>query len=213
MTLRTATAEQTTVDREVRVAAIGLETRGDGDEQRTMVGHAALFNNVTNIGNWYREQIAPGAFATAIKEDDVRALVDHEPSRILGRNTAGTLSLREDKKGLLVEITPPDTQLARDLIVSMERGDVTQMSFAFTVRSQKWDDLDDEESNELPMRTLLDVRLYDVSVVTYPAYPDTEVGVRSLQAARKAGLVTPATLARVKMRQRLIGIDAPSAVD
>lgn len=196
--------QQTTPDRETRVASIAIEARADEGDARRMVGYAAVFNSITNIGNWYREQIAPGAFARAIQEDDVRALVDHEPSRILGRNKSGTLTLAEDERGLRVEITPPDTQLARDLMVMMDRGDVTQMSFAFTVRAQEWSDMDEP----LPLRTVKDVRLFDVSVVTYPAYDETEVALRSLKEARAPALVSGAELRRLNMKRRLIGIDA-----
>src|SRR4051812_13150212 len=85
------------------------ELRADKDK-RTIVGHAAVFNSPTDLG-WFREQIRPGAFAESVKVDDVRALFNHNPDHVLGRNKAGTLKLAEDDKGLAIEITPPDTQL------------------------------------------------------------------------------------------------------
>jgi hypothetical protein len=94
---------------------------------------------------------------------------------VLGRNKAGTLRLHEDDHGLAIEIDPPDTQWARDLMVSMERGDVTQMSFGFTVAEDSWE----QDKDEKVTRTILKIKeLYDVSPVTFPAYPQTEAHVR-----------------------------------
>lgn len=154
--------------------------RGSDGAPSKIIGHAAVFNQLSEDLGGFREQIAPGAFAEAVKSDDVRALWNHNPDHILGRNLAKTLILSEDSRGLAIEIIPPDTQMARDLMVSMERGDVTQMSFGFSVRAngQNWGK--DDAGNAI--RTLTRVRLFDVSPVTYPAYPQTDVAVRSLNA-------------------------------
>lgn len=166
-----------TIERRFR----GGEARAAADDEgRRLQGYAAVFNSPTNIAGLFREQVAPGAFAGAIDRDDVRALIDHQVSPVLGRTTAGTLSLREDGIGLAVDIDPPDTQFARDLRVSVERGDVNQMSFAFFVRAEVWEEVE----GELPLRTIQDVALVDVSVVTFAAYEDTSVAVRSLEHAR-----------------------------
>lgn len=146
----------------------------DGDKPK-IVGHAALFNTWSGPMCGFKERIAPGAFKKSIKEDDVRALFNHDPNQILGRNTSGTLELREDKMGLDIEIDPPDTQLGRDLIVSIERGDVSQQSFAFSVVDEEW--VYPKDKTKPAERTLKEVRLYDVSPVTYPAYEDTDVTV------------------------------------
>ena len=151
------------------------QLRIEGESAPKIVGYAAVFNTWTDIGGWFRESIKPGAFAKTIKENDVRALIDHESSKILGRNKAKptpTLSLREDATGLVVEIVPPDTTYGKDLIVSMRRGDLTQMSFGFLVNKQEVDYEKDE-------RTLVDVTLFDVSVVTFPAYPTTSAELRA----------------------------------
>jgi HK97 family phage prohead protease len=131
----------------------------------------------------FREKIAPGAFKKALKSSDVRMLWNHDPNIVLGRTTSGTLTLKEDKNGLYIENTPPDTQLVRDMVLSpIERGDVTQQSFGFTIKKDSWEE-PDENSNELPTRTIEEVReLFDVSPVTYPAYPDTTVALRSKQS-------------------------------
>ena len=154
-----------------------IEQRSDNGPAK-IIGHAAVFNSLSEDLGGFREMIKPGAFTRAVKEDDVRALFNHNPDHILGRNTAGTLTLAEDERGLLIEITPPDTQIARDLLVSMERGDITQMSFGFRTRAGGYSWGEDENGNYI--RTLTDLKLYDVSPVTYPAYAETDVAVRSL---------------------------------
>lgn len=146
-------------------------------EGKKIVGYAAKFapNRSQDLGGFI-EQIDPQAFTRTLAENaDVRALIDHNPSLILGRTVSGTLRLSTDSTGLLVEITPPDTSYARDLMVSLERGDVTQMSFAFVTKQDTW-----AKEGTSNIRTLLDVDLHDVSAVTYPAYLDTEVGLRSM---------------------------------
>lgn len=143
------------------------------DDSPKITGYAAVFNTWADIGGWFRESIKPGAFRKTIKEADVRALWNHDPNYVLGRNKAGTLRLREDAKGLAVEIDPVDSMWANDLVKSMKRGDVSQMSFGFTVNKEEIDPVKDE-------RVLTDVTLFDVSVVTYPAYPTTSAQVRSL---------------------------------
>lgn len=192
-------------DREVRTFALSefrIERR-DGESAK-IVGHAAVFNERSEDLGGFREQIAPGAFADAIKQDDIRALFNHNPDHVLGRNKAGTLSLREDDKGLAIEITPPDTQMARDLMISMERGDITQMSFGFRVRANGYNWAEDADGTVI--RTLTAVRLFDVSPVTYPAYPQTDVAVRSLEQWRGESEKpnSDSTLDLVLRRQRLI---------
>jgi len=146
---------------------------------RKITGYAAVFNSPTDVG-WFREKIEPGAFGASIGSDDIRALWNHDSNYVLGRNKSGSLMLVEDLHGLKIEIDPPDTQWARDLMVSMERGDVSQMSFGFQTLTDRWELQDGKE-----IRTLEKVKLFDVSPVTFPAYPDTEVGLRSLEEYRK----------------------------
>ena len=150
-----------------------IETREDG--KKLIRGHAAVFNTETDLG-WFRERIAPGAFSESIGKDDVRALFNHDENFILGRNKAGTLTMREDEQGLYVEIDPPDTQVARDLVTSIERGDISQMSFGFQTIKDSWET---EENAAKDLRTLEKVKLWDVSPVTFPAYQETDVAVRS----------------------------------
>lgn len=145
----------------------------DGKKRR-IVGHAAVFNKDSEFMG-FTERVAPGAFRSAINNDDVRALINHDPNFVLGRNRAGTLKMYEDDIGLHVEIDPPETQYAKDLLTVMDRGDVSQMSFGFVTKTDEWD-----YSGDWPVRTLKDVELFDVSIVTYPAYPDTSAAVRSM---------------------------------
>lgn len=153
--------------------AIAIERR-EGAALPVIVGHPSVFNQWTDIGGWFEERVAVGAFAESIVEDDIRALFNHDPNIVLGRNKAKTLRLSEDSQGLRMEIDPPDTQAARDLVVSLERGDISGGSIGFRVLKQEWD-----ESGEILKRTILKASLFDVSPVTFPAFPQTDVGLRS----------------------------------
>ena len=164
---------------ETRTLTRPVEVRAAGDSGRTIAGYAAVFGSTADIGDSFREIIAPGAFSGAVS-GDVRALIDHDSGRIIGRTTAGTLRLREDDMGLAVEIDLPDTTDGRDLAVLIERGDVSGMSFGFVVTKQMWD-----ETGDVPTRTIQAVDLREVSVVAFPAYDDTSIALRSLDDARK----------------------------
>ena len=139
-----------------------------------ITGYAAMFNAMSEELWGFREQIAPGAFDD-VMADDVRALFNHDPNFVLGRTTAKTLAISVDQTGLRNEITPPDTQWARDLMTSMKRGDITQQSFAFTVKNDRWEW--NKETDQVTRTILKLERLYDVSIVTYPAYPQTTAQV------------------------------------
>lgn len=179
-----------------------LEKRAEGGV--TLVGYAAVFNTLSvNLGG-FREQIAPGAFKETLAEEDIRSLFNHNEDKVLGRRANGTLRLEEDDKGLRFANDLPDTQLSRDLAVLIERGDVTQMSFAFRVKPNGDDWVEDDKLGLV--RTLTAVRLRDVGPVTFPAYPDTQVAVRSLEAWRK-DRVPPASVVDRRHRLRLAEID------
>ena len=147
-----------------------------GDTGKTVGGYAAVFNSEADIGGWFREKIAPGAFKDAISAD-VRALHSHDQARVIGRKSAGTLRMSEDATGLAVEIDLPDTTDGRDLAVSIQRGDISGMSFGFRVTKEEWD-----ETVTPPLRTIMAVELDEVSVVAFPAYEDTSIAMRSLEA-------------------------------
>lgn len=164
---------------ERRATATPPEVRAD-NATLTALGYAALFNSRADIGGYFMEQIAPGAFAETLKTADVRALIDHDGGRVIGRTKAGTLRLREDDAGLYAEIDLPDTSDGRDLAVQLERGDISGMSFGFRVTHDEWD-----ETGDMPMRTIRAVDLIEVSAVAFPAYGDTSLAMRSLDEARK----------------------------
>jgi len=162
--------------------AFSVEMRVEDGDTPKISGHAAVFDQLSVSIFGFREKVAPGAFTKSIKKSDIRALWNHNPDYVLGRKKSGTLRLEEDTKGLAIEIDPPDTQWARDLMETISRGDVDQMSFAFLVKKESWQEEEGKES----IRTLEEVELFDVSPVTYPAYPQTDVKVRSVFA--EAGL-------------------------
>lgn len=179
-----------------------VEARKEDDSNTVKVtGYAAVFDSETDIGGYYRERIESGAFAEAIKNDDVRFLINHT-GLPLARTKSGTLKLTEDEHGLRMEaeldLNDPDVQA---IVPKMERGDLNEMSFAFTPNVEEWDD-----TGEIPVRTLRDVNLYDVAIVTYPAYGDTEIGLRSLENFReqeKRNQHSDAEKIAIKMRMKL----------
>jgi len=144
-------------------------------------GYAAVFNRPSEDLGGFTEKIMPGAFSDCLAKDpDVRALFNHDPSLVLGRTTARTLQLDEDDKGLHFSCDLPDTQPARDLLTSISRGDISQCSFGFTVNKQKFSEEKDPDGDVALIRELHAVDLFDVSPVTFPAYPQTSVDKRSL---------------------------------
>ena len=161
------------MEKEYRVFPLELRV---SDDKKKIRGYAAVFNQWSEDLGGFREKIRPGAFSKTIKEADVRALFNHDPNYVLGRNKAGTLRLMEDDKGLEIEVDPPETQWARDLLISIDRGDINQMSFGFSTVKDEWGGDKGEATREL-----VEVKLFDVSPVTYPAYPQTVVGVRSVE--------------------------------
>lgn len=196
---------------EYRVLPIGevrAEEPKNGDKApagsigKRLTGYAAKFNtrSVLLFGEFY-EEIAPGAFTQSLAEEaDIRFTFNHDQNVVLGRNKAGTLELREDNVGLAFSVWPPDTYWAKDLLVSVERGDVNQGSFLFRTIKDDW--REDSETGLL-IRTLENVALRDVSLVTYPAYEDTEAEVRSRIDEAKAKFDAERT-ARVKANLRNI---------
>lgn len=164
---------------EKRSLVLPVEHRADANGKMTVAGYAAMFGEVADIGGWFSEVIARGAFTNTLRTADVRAYFDHDTGRVLGRLSASTLRLEEDDKGLRVEIELPDTTDGRDVKTLVERGDVSGMSFRFEAVRQEWD-----ETVDPPKRTLLEVRLGEVSIVSEPAYDGTSVALRSLDAVR-----------------------------
>lgn len=165
------------MDLERRFLRGELRAQGEGKDRR-ILGYAAVFNSLSeDLGGW-KEMIEPGAFKNSILKDDVRGLYNHDVNLVLGRTKAGTLVLVEDEIGLRYEIIPPETSYAGDLLVSIDRGDVDQSSFGFRTIEEAWRHPTEEQP--FPIRLLREVKLYDVSPVTFPAYPVTSVTVRDM---------------------------------
>jgi HK97 family phage prohead protease len=170
----------TTVKAHTEIRSLrGLEIRRDEDGGESRIrGHAAVFNSMSEDLGGFREVVLSTAFDSALDGgDDVRALVDHDPGKVIGRNKSGTLELEKDARGLLVTINPPQTSVGRDLIKSITRGDIDAMSFGFQVPrdGEYWEIHEGED-----IRYLTKVKLREVSVVAFPAYTDTDIAVRSL---------------------------------
>jgi|KBSSwiStaDraftv2_1062776.scaffolds.fasta_scaffold166415_3 HK97 family phage prohead protease len=189
-------------DYERRVTVERLELRaGDGERPR-LIGFASVYNSKSLDLGGFVEIVRPGAFKRTLAAGaDVRALVNHDPSLIIGRTKAGSLILTDDDRGLRVEITPPDTQTGRDIVENVRNGNIDGMSFGFITRKDAWD-----VGVTPALRELLDVELLDVSPVTYPAYPKTDIALRALEQARSTtpGVVQEALSgADIDRRRRL----------
>ena len=150
-----------------------IEVRESDSDDMTLEGYAAVYNSETDLGH-FREVIRPGAFDDVL-DNDVRALINHDPNLILGRTTNGTLELSVDERGLKYKVKLGDQQYAKDFYESVKRGDISQSSFAFTIDKQSWNE-------ERTVRSVDKVRqLLDVSPVTYPAYAAATVQARDQQ--------------------------------
>lgn len=182
----------------------GLSVRDDGGKKDgiigTLTGYAAVFNSDSvEFSGWEKpwvERIAPGAFKRSLAEaPDVVALWSHRADAPIAR-APKTLRVEEDGEGLKVEISLADTSRNRDLLADVRSGSVDAMSFGFQARSTKWD-----EGKERDVRTLLDVDLFEVSAVVFPAYPATSLSARSL-VCRAAGADLDAEMQRVNQERK-----------
>jgi len=172
---------------ERRNHSAGLRIKRENEVPK-IFGYASVFYNPDDPGTQFRlwgnvvERVAPTAFSEALQKDDVRGLFNHNPDQILGRVKAGTMRLSVDQVGLLYEITPPDTQTAKELIAAIERGDITGSSFSFIPRSSGvvWSEEETVDGFWYEVRTLTNVELLDVGPVTFPAYSAASSGLRSI---------------------------------
>ena len=180
---------------EVRSIVSGLQIRQseDGKPSRTIIGYASKFDTWSEpIYGWFVEKIARGAFEKT-DMSDVIMVFNHDISGVLARTTSGTLKLSVDEVGLRFEFDAPETTLGSDMLELARRGDISKCSFKFVVESDEWVYADDKNKMELDERTVKSIaKLYDVSLVTYPAYKDTEASVREHLEQRKREALTPA---------------------
>lgn len=173
---------------EVRVTSTGqkFEIRSNADGSRTISGYAVTWQDLSRNLGGFKEKASKGCFAQSLKDNpDVMCLYGHDPNQILGRVSSGTLTIAEDSKGLRFSCKLPNTSTANDLIELMDRGDLRNMSFGFSVPQggDDWSDVGGEV-----VRTLLQVTLYEISVVGDPAYTTSSVNLRSAPAAIRAKL-------------------------
>ena len=165
-----------------RASLVELRAEPDGDG-RTLHGYAAVFNEDTVINSWegqFVERLAPGAFAKTLKErgDQVKVMFDHGYDPQIGDKPLGKASvMKEDKKGLYVEVPLSRTSYNEDLIALLEDGAIDGMSFRFSVQKETWEE--PKKAGELPIRTIQEVKLFEFGPVTFPAYEATTAGVRS----------------------------------
>ena len=171
-----AEEERGKMKHETRNFEAEFELRAEGDGM-TFVGYAAKFNSPSEDLGGFVETIEPGAFRRSLRSrNDVKLLVNHDTGRVLASSRSGTLRLQEDEVGLRVEASLPNTSDGRDMAELLKRGDLNKMSFGFAVQKDAW-------NNEMTERTLKSVRLFEVSIVAFPAYNATEAMVRSLDKA------------------------------
>lgn len=162
---------------EIRSIDIDIQ-KSTEEEPLKLRGYAIVYNSLSEplYGDLFRERINKGAFTKSLLENDQVCLWGHDTRYVLGRKSAGTLILREDEKGLYFEAELPNTTWARDLKESVDRGDIKQMSFGFKVVRDNW--LDDKETLKeysMPIREIEEITLHEISLVTFPAYPQTNV--------------------------------------
>lgn len=164
----------------------GIEVRqSENAGQMHFRGHAAVFNQMAEIAGMFREQVDPAAFNKTIREADVRFLYNHEPDSVMARTTNETLRLSTDATGLVsdADLDPSDWDVQR-ILPKLQSGNVNQMSFAFRTIKDDWEEEPEDEG--LPIRTLLELQLFDVSPVTFPAYEGTDAELVSVRALADA---------------------------
>ena len=197
------TKKQTLPEKELRqfnVPNLELRKAGEGDTApTTIIGYAVEWDKLSDpIYGYFQEQFRKGAFANSLKNDDQRALWQHNVSQPLGRRGNKTLTLEEDDTGLRYEITVPNTTWGQDALESVGRGDVTNSSFLFRASIQEWDDTDPDMS----IRTVTEAQLFEVSPVTFPAYSQSSADVRSAQDVYNAHKAERVPVPKVSLSQR-----------
>ncbi len=172
--------------RTFEVEALEIREIGDG-QAPTITGYAVVFDSWSEVmvdgrGRPFRERFAPTAFDRALAAGpDIRALWNHNSDFPLGRTRNGTLRVDKDARGVRFELTPPATSWGADAVASIRRGDVSGMSFGFAAKRENGDTWTKGGADGIAERTVLDAHLVELSPVTFPAYPATDVAVRSVE--------------------------------
>jgi HK97 family phage prohead protease len=192
-------------DRERRTLPLGLlalRVQKEDEGPSKLVGTAAVFGKRSGDLGSFVEVLEPGAFTEALKSSDIRALYNHNPDHLLGRMKAGTLRVWESDEGLEYEVDLPASPMARAVLESVERGDITGNSFSFIVDKDEWH-TDEDGTTVRTVRSVKEV--YDVGPVTFPAYEDTVVSSRSAQRAKsQAEELEAAAEAQATFRDQVI---------
>lgn len=183
--------------RQVRAIPAELRANRNDGEDPKIEGYFAVFNSNYQISNDMSESVAPGAFARSLEENDIRALVNHDTTLVLGRTKSGTLELKEDEKGLYgtIQVNPNDRS-AMDLYERVSRGDVDGCSFGFDIRAEEAEIGDDGSAHW----TMTDIDLAEVSCCTFPAYQETNIQARSEDAATMKKRETEALKEKLKSK-------------
>jgi HK97 family phage prohead protease len=193
--------------RQLRTVATEFATRQEGEAQR-IEGYFAVFNSNYEIAPGMTESIAPGAFSRTLKGGDIRALINHDSTLVLGRTKAHTLELREDARGLWGSILiNPNDQDAVNLYERVKRGDVDQCSFGFEIVSENTDVREDGSIHW----TIQDVDLYEVSACTFPAYEATNISAREKERDQLMARSLQAWKTKAKERIKSNGTESADA--
>lgn len=179
-------------EKEIRcfISDLKIEQRGEGTtESRTITGYAAKYGVWSQpMYSWFREIIECGAFDECDMSDVIMCF-EHNRDNILARSSSGTLSIEIDETGIKFSFESPNTTLGNDMLELVSRGDISGCSFAFTVESDSWIYADSDNKLELDERTILKIKkIFDLALVVYPAYTDTEVSVRHLEERKQTFL-------------------------
>ena len=189
--------QKNNIEIEVRsiVSDLAIRQQEDGKPSRVITGYASKFETWSEpIYGWFVEKIARGAFEKTDMSDGIMVF-NHDISGVLARTTSGTLKLTVDEVGLRFEFDSPETTLGNDMLELVRRGDISKCSFKFVVETDEWRYADDKNKLEYDERTVKSIaKLYDVSLVTYPAYKDTEASVREHLEQRKREALAPAKI-------------------
>lgn len=196
-------------ERRTNAGTVELRAATD-DTPATAVGYALKFRKRSQPMRGFVEQVEPQAVTKTLDEADIRALWNHEVSSLLGRKAAGTLQIRADEIGVPYEIALPNTQLGRDVAELIARGDVTGSSFGFRIvgNGEQWGETEDG----YPVRSLTEIAIRDVGPVTFEAYLDSEVTLRSLAEQTGIEVRSLVELANDDQLIRAIRADSPKEI-
>lgn len=193
--------------RNINIEISHVEKRDDAPDK--LSGYAIVFNVLSEpIFGLFKERVMPEALEKTLKNDDQLCLWGHDSMYVLGRKSANTLDLRVEDKGLYFEVTPPNTNWARDLVESVHRGDINQMSFGFKVFEERWiQDKETIKEHGMPIREILGINLYEISIVSFPAYSQSSVRNNTNGDNEKIYIPTPPAITEDNFEDRNILYD------